>query len=348
MQGKELFKMFIPKRIIIEKEALEYELANQILNTFKDDSDIEIIYLNSNKFKQNIPGNDLYSWYRESKKTLIIGTKKSFKFQTCKPSAHYQLPLVSGCMGHCEYCYLNTMLGDRPFIKVNANIEDILLQAQKYIEKSPTEVTIFEGAATSDPISVEPYSHLLEKSILFFGKNSNSKFRFVTKYNDVESLLKLEHNGNTEIRFSINTQHIIDEYEHYTASCNKRLEASIRVAEAGYPMGYLIAPVFVYPNWKEEYHSLLLKLQDILPNNLKYPITFEIITHRYTMTAKNRINQVFPDNKLPMKEEDRKFKYGQFGYGKYVYPKENIDDIKQFFSNEIEELFENKEIKYII
>jgi len=66
------------------------------------------------------------------------------------------------------------------------------------------------------------------------------------------------------------------------------------------------------------------------------------------MTAKNRINQVFPDNKLPMNEEDRKFKYGQFGYGKYVYPKENLDDMKIFFSKEIEELFDNKEVKYII
>jgi len=340
--------MFIPKRIIVEKDALDYEVTRQILDIFKDNVDIEIIYLNSNKLKQHIPGDDLYSWYRESKKTLVIGAKKSLKFQSCKPSAHYQLPLLSGCMGHCEYCYLNTMLGDRPFIKVNANIEDILLQAQKYINERLPDVTIFEGAATSDPIPVEPYTHLLEKTILFFGKNNNARFRFVTKYNDVESLLKLEHNGNTEIRFSINTQHVIDEYEHHTASCIKRLEASIKVAEAGYPMGYLIAPVFVYPNWKEEYHSLLLKLRDILPTNLKYPVTFEIISHRYTMTAKNRINQVFPDNKLPMNEEDRKFKYGQFGYGKYVYPKENLDDMKIFFSKEIEELFDNKEVKYII
>jgi len=340
--------MFIPKRIIVEKDALDYEVTRQILDIFKDNVDIEIIYLNSNKLKQHIPGDDLYSWYRESKKTLVIGAKKSLKFQSCKPSAHYQLPLLSGCMGHCEYCYLNTMLGDRPFIKVNANIEDILLQAQKYIDERLPDVTIFEGAATSDPIPVEPYTHSLEKTILFFGKNNNARFRFVTKYNDVESLLKLEHNGNTEIRFSINTQQVIDEYEHHTASCIKRLEASIKVAEAGYPMGYLIAPVFVYPNWKEEYHALLLKLRDILPTNLKYPVTFEIISHRYTMTAKNRINQVFPDNKLPMNEEDRKFKYGQFGYGKYVYPKEDLDDIKQFFSKEIEELFENKEVKYII
>lgn len=29
----------------------------------------------------------------------------------------------------------------------------------------------------------------------------------------------------------------------------------MKVAEAGYPTGFLIAPVFIYPNWKEEYRN---------------------------------------------------------------------------------------------
>ena len=340
--------MFIPNRIIFEKDSLEYDMAKEIIAKFKDKTNIEIINLTSNKLKQHIPGNDLFYQYREGKKTLVVGIKKSLKFQTCKPSAHYQLPLVSGCMGQCEYCYLNTMLGDKPFVKVNANIEDILNQAQKYINERLPDITTFEGAATSDPIPVEPYTHSLEKAIAFFGSNKAARFRFVTKYNDVNSLLNLEHNGHTEIRFSINTSSVINQYEHFTASRDKRIEASIKVAEAGYPMGFLIAPVFIYPNWKEEYHDLLLELKSKLPSDLKFPVTFEIISHRYTTTAKNRILQVFPESELPMNDEDRKFKYGQFGYGKYLYQKENIDEIKQFFKKDIEELFSNKEVKYII
>jgi len=340
--------MFIPKRIIFEKGSLEYDMGKDILSKFKDKTDIEIINLTSNKLKQHIPGDELFSQYREGKKTLVVGTKKSLKFQSCKPSAHYQLPLVSGCMGQCEYCYLNTNLGDKPFVKVHVNIDDILNQAQKYIDERLPEISIFEGAATSDPIPVEPYTHSLEKSITFFGSRKNTRFRFVTKYNDIDSLLKLEHNGHTEIRFSINTSSVINQYEHITASRDQRIEASIKVAKAGYPMGFLIAPVFVYPNWKDEYHDLLLELKNKLPNDLKFPVTFEIISHRYTTIAKNRILNIFPESELPMEDEDRKFKYGQFGYGKYVYQKENLDEIKQFFKKDIEELFSNKEIKYII
>lgn len=340
--------MFIPKRIIFEKNALEYEMGKEIFAKFKDKDNVEIINLTSSKYKEHIPGEDLFSQYREGKKTLIVGIKKSSKFQTCKPSAHYQLPLVSGCMGQCEYCYLNTRLGDKPFIKVHVNVDDILNQAQKNINERLPDITIFEGSATSDPIPVEPYTNSLKRAIEFFGSSKDARFRFVTKYNDVDTLLDLEHNGHTEIRFTINTPSIINQYEHFTASSEKRIEASIKVAQAGYPTGFLVAPVFIYPNWKEEYHNLLLDLKNRLPNDLKFPVTFEVISHRYTTVAKNRINEIFPENKLPMREEERTFKYGQFGYGKYLYPKESIADIKQFFAKEIEELFSKKELKYII
>ena len=340
--------MFIPSRIIFEKGSINYNIGRNIYDNFSSKDNIEIINLNSNKYKQYIPGDNLYSQYREGKKTLIVGVKRGIKFQSCKPSAHFQLPLVSGCMGQCEYCYLNTRLGDKPFVRVYVNIEEILDTATKYINERLPEITIFEGAATSDPVPVEPYTGSLRQSIEFFGKLDNARFRFVTKYNDVDTLLDIEHNGHTEVRFSINTSFIIDKYEHFTASRNKRIEASIKVAKAAYPIGFLIAPVFIYPGWKEDYSDLLMELAEKLPNNLKFPITFEIISHRYTTTAKNRILQVFPESELPMKDEDRKFKYGQFGYGKYVYDAEVVNEIKEFFTENIGRLFEYKKLLYII
>ena len=92
----------------------------------------------------------------------------------------------------------------------------------------------------------------------------------------------------------------------------------------------------------------MLDLNGKLPKNITKPLTFEIISHRYTPRAKNIILQVFPDTVLDMKDEERTFKYGQFGYGKYVYNKEQISEIKEFFNMEIDSIFSNKIIKYII
>ena len=127
-----------------------------------------------------------------------------------------------------------------------------------------------------------------------------------------------------------------------------RLDACAKVVKAGYPTGFIIAPVFLYDRWKEDYKDLLVKLKEKLPSDLNYPVTFEVISHRYTTRAKNIILEVFPETTVPMIDEERVYKYGQFGYGKYVYSKEQIKEIKEFFTLEIETLFLNKEIKYII
>ena len=114
--------------------------------------------------------------------------------------------------------------------------------------------------------------------------------------------------------------------------------------ESGYPVGYIIAPVFMYEGWEEDYRNLLIYLSEKLPKNLKYPITFEVISHRYTTRAKNIINEVFPDNTLPMTDEDRTYKYGQFGYGKYVYPKESLAHMKEFFKESFQVIKERTKV----
>lgn len=341
--------MFIPRRIIFEKNSLDYETGQNIYNYFKDNNEIEKIIISNNKIKQNIPDtDDIYKFYRQGKRTLVVGVKKGMKFQSCKPSANWQLPLYSGCMGQCQYCYLNTNLGDKPYIKVNVNVDDILNQAQQYINERLPLKTVFEGSATSDPLPLEPYTNSLKRTIQFFSNNPNGSFRFVSKYSDVDTLLDIEHKGKTEIRFTLNTQKVIDNYENATAAIKLRLGAAKKVAEAEYPLGFIIAPVFIYEGYKEDYKKLLLNLKETLPENLKHTLTFEVISHRYTTRAKNIITQVFPDTTLPMNDEERKYKYGQFGYGKYIYDKDTLDDMKAFFKEIISNIFPDSFIKYII
>ena len=340
--------MFIPKRVIFQKDSLETEVGKNIYNKIKNNPNIEIINASSNKIKSHIPGDNLFEQYKSGKQTLVVGKRKSLKFQTCKPSANYQLPLVSGCMGRCEYCYLNTQLGDKPFVRVFTNIDDVLNRAKEYIEERLPQITIFEGAATSDPIPLEPYTNALKKTIEFIGKEEKGRFRFVTKYNDVDTLLDAKHNNHTEIRFSINTPTVINTYEHYTASIDKRIEAAVKVANAGYKIGFIIAPIFIYDNWQKEYKDLIESIKCKLPSEFNEEIIFEVISHRYTTKAKNRILEIFPETTLPMNDEDRKFKYGQFGYGKYIYTKDQLAEIKEFFIFNIKEIFPNSIIKYVI
>lgn len=336
--------MFIPKRIIFLKDSLEYEIAQNAYQFFKDKENIDLLYEGSN-IKQHLTDEDYASFYRDGKKTLVFAVKKVGPFQTCKPSADYQLPLVSGCMGQCEYCYLHTQLKDKPFIKVNVNVNDIFDKALSYLK--PDAITVFEGTATSDCLPVEPYTKILSKTIEFFAKLENARFRFVSKYNDVNTLLNLNHQNHTEIRFSINTDTIIKQYEHLTPSVNKRIEAAKKVLNANYKVGFLIAPVFLYDNYQEEYYEMLKNLRETV-EGYQDQLTFEVISHRFTVRAKETISEVFPDSTLDMDESKRNFRMGQFGYGKYMYPVDSLRIMKEFFKSTLSTLFPNSQILYII
>ena len=39
---------------------------------------------------------------------------------------------------------------------------------------------------------------------------------------------------------------------------------------------------------------------------------------------------IFPKSILPMEEELRKFKFGQFGYGKYIYKDDEMKEYREF------------------
>ncbi|HEY3424007.1 MAG TPA: spore photoproduct lyase [Negativicutes bacterium] len=329
---------FVPKRAFFEPKALEYPLGKELYDRLQE-LEVGITFTGSHNRVSGIPGKTPQEAFREAKRTLVVGVRKSLEFATCKPSAHYQLPLNTSCPGMCEYCYLATTLGKKPYLRVYVNIESILEQASAYMQAQAPEITIFEGAATSDPIPTEYLTGLLHKTIEFFGRQPLGKFRFVTKYTDVDSLLTARHNGHTRFRFSLNAASVISRYEHATPTMEERVAAAAKVAGAGYPLGFIIAPIFQFPGWQREYEQLLATLADQLPDNARHDLTFEFITHRFTKRAKANILALFPTTTLPLAEEERKFKFGQFGYGKYIYDKVMMEEMKTFLYGSIERYF---------
>jgi spore photoproduct lyase len=343
-----MMKIFIPKRALFERNALDYPLGQKIYEKMRE-LEVNISFIGSHNRVTGIPGKTAQEAYFEGKRTLVVGIRRGLDFQTCKPSAHYQLPLVTGCIGQCEYCYLQTTLGKKPYIRIYVNIDEILERAEHYIKERAPEITVFEGAATSDPVPVEPYSGALKKTIEFFSTQEKGRFRFVTKFDNIDSLLNVKHNGHTNFRFSINSQQVIKSFEHRTPDMKERIAAAGKVAATGYPMGFIIGPIFYYPGWEKGYSEMLEMLKTSLDGTSALDnITFELITHRFTKKAKSNMLAIFPQTKVPLDEGERRFKYGQFGYGKYVYPEDKMKEIKNFFDQKIGALFPKGKILYFV
>ncbi|NPV74205.1 MAG: spore photoproduct lyase [Pelotomaculum sp.] len=337
---------FKPARVIFEQDALKYPLGEKLYRFFRDKG-TDVSFAASHNRVSAIPGRTRSEKYFEAKRTLVVGVRRTTAFETCKPSAHFQLPLATSCPGKCEYCYLLTNLGKKPYVRIYVNIEEILSAARGYIEDRKPQVTVFEGAATSDPVPVEPYTGALARAVEFFGGQEYGRFRFVTKFTEVDTLLDVPHNGHTRFRFSINTPEVIRRFEHATPPLAERLAAAWKVAAAGYPLGFLVAPIILYDGWRESYRDLFKTAAAEL-NGKVYDLTFEFITHRFTKRAKGTILEVFPSTRLDLDEEARAFKFGQFGYGKYVYPKELFSDAKIYFEGLAGEYFPGSKVEYFV
>jgi spore photoproduct lyase len=337
--------IFVPELVYFEPDALNYPKGKQIYK-WAEQEGLEIHMTTSHNQIRDLPGESELDKYRIAKRTLVVGIRKTLKFETSKPSAEYAIPIATGCMGHCHYCYLQTTMGAKPYIRVYVNIDDILEAAKGYIAEREPEITRFEAACTSDPVGLEHISGSLKQLIEFMGEQEHGRLRFVTKYHHVEPLLDAKHNKHTRFRFSVNADYVIKNFEPGTSRFHERIEAAGKVAKAGYPLGFIIAPIIWHEGWEEGYATLLDKLYNTLPAEATHDLTFEMIQHRFTKTAKNIIEKRYPKTKLEMDEEKRKYKWGKYGKGKYVYKDEQATALREFITEQIFEKFPQAKIEY--
>ncbi|MFD1773084.1 spore photoproduct lyase [Paenibacillus rhizophilus] len=337
--------LFIPELVYFEPDALSYPKGERIMEWVRERG-IPYRMTTSHNRITNLPGEGEMEQYKIAKRTLVVGVRKTLEFDQSKPSAEYAIPIATGCMGHCHYCYLQTTLGAKPYIRVYVNTGDIIAAAKRYIEERAPEITTFEAACTSDPLGIEHITGSLSELISFMAEEPLGRLRFVTKYQHVEPLLELAHNDHTRIRFSVNAGYVIRNFEPNTSRFEERIEAARQVARAGYPLGFIIAPIIWYDGWQEGYAELLAKLAQALPPEAGKDLTFELIQHRFTKTAKAVIEKRYPKTKLEMDIEKRKKKWGRWGQNKYVYQGEQQNALREFITERIFEHFPAGRIDY--
>jgi spore photoproduct lyase len=337
-------KLFQPKRVFFEAEALDYPLGSKIYADFEK-SGVPLKIIGSHNRVTGIPGATPRQSYAEGKQTLVVGVKRDLRLDTCKPSADFEFSIGTGCPGRCQYCYLQTHLGKKPYIRIYVNLEQIFAKIAAIVSANSPRITSFEAASTSDPLAVEHITGSLAQTISFFGGLDHAKLRVVSKFSNVDSLLNITHNQRTKFRFSLNSTEIIRRYEHYSASLEERIEAARKIARAGYPLGFIIAPLFIYPGYQSGYADLFQRLKAAL-SRPPAGLSFEFITHRFTGSAKKIILERFPETGLDLDETVRRRKFGRYGLVKYVYRPEEYAELQQTILGLAERYFPGAEVEY--
>ncbi len=332
--------MFKPKAIYFEKEIVNYPLGIQLMEQYKEIPKVEIENHNNieeMRKKQN-------SEFVNMKSNLIIGVRKTHKFVENYKTSDYLVPYTSsGCTAMCMYCYLVCNYNKCAYLRLFVNREQMLEKIIKVAKQSEKQLT-FEIGSNSDLILENTITGNLVWTIENFANTEKGLLTLPTKFEMVDSILPLNHNGKIIIRMSVNPAEIINKVEFGTSRLKGRIEAINKLVEAGYKIGILIAPVILVENWQQLYTELIQTLNSELSEKAKKMAFFEIIFMTYSYVHTKINEEAFPE---AINLYDKEIMTGR-GNGKYGYKEKNRIEAEKFLREQMNKYFPNNRIEYVV
>lgn len=313
--------------VYYEPQALEFLLGKQLHEKYKSLPWIEIETHNRIPELSAARNKD----FPNLKKHLIIGVRKTHKYVENHKVSDWLVPYTSsGCRAMCLYCYLVCNYNKCAYLRLFVNREQMMERILKSDAAAPVPQT-FEIGSNSDLVMENAITGNLPWTIERFGKEGRGHLTFPTKFDMVQPLLNLDHKGKVIFRMSVNPSEIIRRVELGTSPLDARIRALNNMAEAGYPVGLLIAPVILLSDWKHMYEELIGKLADELSPKVRRNGFIEIILMTYSF-VQNAINtEAFP-NAAPI--FDRSLMTGR-GRGKYCYKNAIRNEAEDFLREQI-------------
>jgi len=241
------------------------------------------------------------------------------------------------------YCYLVCNYNKCAYLRLFVNREQMLDKIIRTSERSENSLT-FEIGSNSDLILENTITNNLPWTIENFKDTSKGMLTFPTKFDMVDPILNLNHKGKVTIRMSVNPEEIINKVEFGTSRLKGRIAAINKLADAGYNVGILIAPVILVDNWKNLYKELIETLRQELSEKVKKEVFFEIIFMTYSYIHTKINEEAFP-KAINLYDKEKMMVRGR---GKYRYKNEIVEEGKIFLKEQMEKNFPNNKIEYMV
>lgn len=326
-------------KIYFEPQSLDFALGRQLKAKYSDLPWLPIENHN-NIQEMREKGN---SEFAKMKRNLIIGIRKTHKYVENQKVSNFLVPYTSsGCTAMCLYCYLVCNYNKCAYLRLFVNREQMLSRLIKKSDQSPVPLT-FEIGSNSDLVLENTITGNLEWTIPAFLESRHGRLTFPTKFDMVDPLLPLPHQGRIIFRMSVNPPDIIRRIELGTSPLNGRIHALNQMVEAGYPSGLLIAPVIQVQDWEKQYCDLITILSDTLTQKAKKQLFIEIILMTYSFVHRAINSEAFPN---APELYDSALMSGR-GRGKYAYRPEFRAEAEEFLKAEIQQKLPDARIIYI-
>jgi spore photoproduct lyase len=325
--------------VYYEPAALDYELGQMLRKKYARLSWIKIESHNRIPELSGAENRD----FPLLKQHLILGVRKSHRYVPNHKVSDWLVPYTSsGCRAMCLYCYLVCNYNKCAYLRLFVNREQMMDKLLKTDAQASAPQT-FEIGSNSDLVLENAVTGNLVWTVERFAREGRGRLTFPTKFDMVEPLLNIDHRGKTVFRMSVNPPEITSRIEIGTAPLESRIRALNAMCLAGYPVGLLLAPVILLPNWKALYGSLIERLADSLSEAVRRSGFIEIILMTYSY-VQNAINtEAFPHALQP-------FEPGLMtgrGRGKYCYRPEARFEAETFLREKLAKFLGDMPILYI-
>lgn len=217
----------------------------------------------------------------------------------------YEAKWSNGCMYDCGYCYLRGTFRWQEWNgreqTVFSNIDQLFLEVDEFLKLE--KPTVLHTGEVSDSLAVPGSEKIMAKLVQKFGQQDKHTLLLLTKSDNIEELLGLQHNRMTVIGFSINPPAVARRFEKGAATTEKRLRAARRCIKAGYKVMVRVDPMIPVKGWKRQYKALFNQL------NLIEPYGVVVGTLRAFSGLKPKVSKELKVM-LTVREKDRRWHLG--------------------------------------
>ena len=161
------------------------------------------------------------------------------------------LDAVESCGFDCSYCSIQSFYNQN---KIGFD-KDFKTKLEN-LNLDPNQTYHIGTGQSSDSLMWGNRDGILDALFIFAKKNPNVILEFKTKSNNIGYFLENDVPKNIIVTWSLNTQTIIDNEEHLTASLEQRLSSARQLANKNVLVGFHFHPIVVYENYLQDYKKV--------------------------------------------------------------------------------------------
>jgi len=161
------------------------------------------------------------------------------------------LDAVESCGFDCSYCSIQSFYNQNKI-----GIDKDFKKKLENLELDSNEIYHIGTGQSSDSLMWGNREGILDTLFQFARDNQNVMLEFKTKSDNIKYFEENEVPKNIIVTWSLNTQTIITNEEHLTASLKQRISSARILANKGVLVGFHFHPIVVYKDYLSEYQEV--------------------------------------------------------------------------------------------